>query len=43
MRVLVQRVSEASCIVNKQVISNIEKGFLLLVGLTHSDTIEEVQ
>jgi len=43
MRVLVQRVSEASCTVDHKVISKIGSGFLLLVGLTHTDTIEDVR
>lgn len=42
MRVLVQRVKEASCTVNHEIISSIEKGYLLLVGLTHTDTEEDV-
>ena len=42
MKVLVQRVSEASCSVNNKIISSIEKGYLLLVGLTHTDTQKEV-
>lgn len=43
MRVLVQRVHQASCTVNGKVISNIEKGYLLLVGFTHTDTLEIVK
>jgi len=43
MRVLVQRVKEASCTVNNEIISQIEKGYLLLVGLTHTDTLEDVE
>lgn len=43
MRVLVQRVHEASCSVQDQVLSAIQTGYLLLVGFTHSDTIEEVK
>ena len=42
MKVLVQRVKEASCTVDGEVISSIKDGFLLLVGFTHSDTIEDV-
>lgn len=42
MRVIVQRVKEASCTVDGIVVSQIQEGLLLLVGFTHSDTIEEV-
>lgn len=42
MKVLVQRVKEASCTVNGDVISSIKDGLLLLVGFTHTDTIEDV-
>lgn len=43
MKIIVQRVKEASCTVNGEVVSSIENGYLLLVGLTHTDTIEEVK
>ncbi len=43
MKVIVQRVKEASCIVNNQLISEISNGYLLFVGLTHSDTLKEVE
>lgn len=42
MKIIVQRVKEASCIVNGSTISEIKKGYLLFVGLTHLDTLEEV-
>lgn len=38
MRVLLQRVSRAEVRVNGRVTGAIDKGFLLLVGLTHTDT-----
>lgn len=38
MRVLLQRVSRAEVRVNGRVTGAIGKGFLLLVGLTHTDT-----
>ena len=43
MRIIVQRVKRASCIVDEKVVSSINKGFMLLVGLTHSDTIENAK
>lgn len=42
MRVVVQRVKRASCIVNDKVVSQINHGFMLLVGFTHTDTMNEV-
>lgn len=42
MKIIVQRVKEASCIVNNIIVSTINDGYLLFVGLTHSDTLEEV-
>ncbi|WP_312450744.1 D-aminoacyl-tRNA deacylase [Exiguobacterium sp.] len=42
MRVVLQRVKEASVIVNQEVIGQIKQGFLLLVGVTHEDTIDQV-
>jgi len=42
MKIVVQRVKEASCSVNSEIISSIKNGFLLLVGFTHEDTIEDV-
>lgn len=43
MKVVIQRVSSASCIVNHQVINSITKGFLLLVGFTEEDNLEIVK
>ena len=43
MRVVVQRVTKASCTIDGSVYSQIEKGYLLLVGFTHTDTIKEVK
>ena len=37
MRVVVQRVSEASVTVDDQIVGAIGRGFLLLVGVTHDD------
>ena len=38
MKLLIQRVSEASVRVNNEEISKIEKGFLVLIGINNSDT-----
>lgn len=41
MRVLLQRVSSSSVVVNGETVGAIGKGFTLLVGITHSDTQAE--
>jgi D-aminoacyl-tRNA deacylase len=43
MRVVLQRVSRAEVRVGKRVTGRIDRGFLLLVGFTHSDGDEEVR
>ena len=40
MRVLVQRVLNAKCTVDGNVTGEVEKGYLLFVGYTHTDTKE---
>ena len=42
MRVVLQRVSHASVTVEEKVIGKIQRGFLLLVGVTHDDTMEDM-
>ncbi|MER2031168.1 MULTISPECIES: D-aminoacyl-tRNA deacylase [Exiguobacterium] len=42
MRVVLQRVKEASVTVDQEIIGQIKQGFLLLVGVTHEDTIDQV-
>ena len=41
MRTVIQRVSQASVTVDTQVVGAIERGFLVLVGVTHGDTRAE--
>ncbi len=43
MRILIQRVSQASVTINGQVISKIGKGLLILLGIGHGDGEEQVQ
>src|SRR5262249_23096979 len=43
MRVLVQRVSKARVVISGDVVGAIEKGLLLLVGITATDTEAELQ
>lgn len=42
MRVVLQRVKSASVTVDDQVIGKVGKGYMLLVGLTHDDSIEDI-
>ncbi len=41
MRAVIQRVSSASVTVDGQVVGAIERGFVVLVGITHGDTYAE--
>lgn len=43
MRVVIQRVTHASVTIDGQVKSNIEKGFLVLVGCENADNEEDIQ
>ena len=40
MRLVVQRVKEANVKVDEKVVGEIEKGYLVLLGVTHTDTKE---
>lgn len=40
MRAVVTRVKEASVTIENEVVGKIEKGFLILLGITHEDTPE---
>lgn len=43
MRALLQRVSQASVTVEGKKVSSIGQGFLVLLGVTHTDTNQEVE
>ncbi len=40
MKLVIQRVKEANVEVEVNIVGKIDKGFLILVGITHSDTTE---
>ncbi|TVX94478.1 D-aminoacyl-tRNA deacylase [Paenibacillus agilis] len=42
MRVVVQRSKEAKVVVDEQVVGQIDRGLMLLVGVTHEDTEQDV-
>ena len=41
MKFLIQRVKEASVEVNKEIVGKIQKGYLVLIGITKKDTKED--
>lgn len=41
MKVVVQRAKRAKVIVENEVVGNIDHGLMLLVGVTHEDTVED--
>jgi D-tyrosyl-tRNA(Tyr) deacylase len=43
MRAIVQRSLEASCVVDGNVTGSIDKGFMILVSFTHTDTLDEIK
>lgn len=43
MRAIVQRSLEASCVVDGKIVGSIDKGFMILVGFTHTDTLDEIK
>jgi D-tyrosyl-tRNA(Tyr) deacylase len=43
MRIVLQRVSQASVTIGDRVAGAVGRGYCLLVGFTHSDTIEQVR
>lgn len=42
MKVVVQRCEKAKCLVDSKIIGKIDKGLMLLVGFTHTDTIDNI-
>ncbi len=42
MKVVIQRVSQASITTNKRVINKIEEGFMILVGFHKDDTLDDI-
>ena len=43
MRVIIQRITSASVSIDGEVVGKINSGFLLLVGVTHTDTEQDVK
>ena len=43
MRIVLQRVSRASVTIEGRIAGAIERGFCLLVGFTHTDTLDQVR
>lgn len=43
MKVVVQRVTEASVKVNEKIVGQINKGLMLLVSFTHTDTFSNIE
>ena len=43
MRVIIQRVTSASVSIDGEEVGKIDSGFLLLVGITHTDTEQDVK
>tara|TARA_Y100001934_G_scaffold243222_1_gene299634 strand:- start:4534 stop:5007 length:474 start_codon:yes stop_codon:yes gene_type:complete len=42
MRAIIQRVNRASVIVDDEVVGNISRGLCLLIGITHEDTMDDM-
>lgn len=42
MKVVIQRSKQAQVVVDGEVVGQIEKGLMLLIGVTHDDTIDDV-
>lgn len=42
MKIVVQRVKEASVLVDSKIVGNINQGLMILVGFTYGDTLEDI-
>ncbi|MCF0207688.1 MAG: D-tyrosyl-tRNA(Tyr) deacylase [Bacteroidales bacterium] len=42
MKTLIQRVKKASCTVDNKLVSNINEGLLIFLGITHDDNEEDI-
>ena len=42
MRIIVQRCEKAQVVVDEKIVGKIDKGLILLVGFTHTDTLKEI-
>ena len=40
MRLIIQRAKQASVEINKKIVGNIDKGYVVFIGITHTDTKE---
>ncbi len=43
MKSVIQRVSQASVTIDNEVVGEIQKGFMILLGITHTDTEKDVK
>ncbi len=43
MKVVIQKVAQASVTVDKEIVGAIEEGLLLLVGVGHEDGVEDIE
>ena len=43
MKIVIQRVSEASVTIEDEIVASIEKGFLILLGIVNEDTQEDIE
>jgi len=43
MKVIIQRVSQASVTIDNEVVSNINQGVLILLGIAENDTLEQIK
>ncbi|HSH24134.1 MAG TPA: D-aminoacyl-tRNA deacylase [Massilibacterium sp.] len=43
MKIVIQRAKKAKVTVEKEIVGQIEKGLMILVGVTHEDTVEDAK